>query len=154
MSDQEYFGHATTVSGKHIPLTESDARALLEATEKQAAARRERIPDTASALRLICDAKEILREQGWSDAIYCPKDGSLFAVVEWGSSGIFESFYMGEWPSGHLYVCDYLCHPSGLMWKAIDKLSQAEKAQLDKCMASERVSMERDIAFYATQQNP
>ena len=39
-----------------------------------------------TALRMMCDAYQRLKDFGWNDAIYCPKDGSIFDVIEAGSS--------------------------------------------------------------------
>jgi hypothetical protein len=60
-----------------------------------------------------------LRELGWQDITYCPKDGSLFLSISAGSTGIHETYYEGEWPDGSWWVNDggdtWPAHPT--MWK-------------------------------------
>ena len=54
---------------------------------------------------------DALRKLGWSEACYCPKDGSRFLVIEAGSTGVFECHYQGEWPKG-----TYWTHSAGDLW--------------------------------------
>lgn len=54
---------------------------------------------------------DALRHLGWQDAIYCPKDGSVFLAIEAGSTGVFECSYDGEWPKGTWWI-----HSAGDMW--------------------------------------
>jgi hypothetical protein len=68
--------------------------------------RAERMPDDAAALRTMLDVMERLRELGWRDAIYCPKDGTHFNAIEAGSTGIFDCYYDGEWPTGGWWIAD------------------------------------------------
>lgn len=52
---------------------------------------------------------EALQRLGWSDAIYCPKDGTHFLGIEAGSAGVAVYFYEGKWPNGRwwgLYAGD------------------------------------------------
>lgn len=146
MTDGKYHGHLTTYDGEHVPLSQDDAQALWRAVEKERADRAETMPATEDALRRLCSAKERLRELGWRDAIYCPKDGSTFAVIQYGSTGIFYANYHGEWPSGKLYCCDYFNHPEGSMFKPVDALTEDEKQQLETCMENDRKMAEREMA--------
>jgi hypothetical protein len=68
--------------------------------EERAAGRAARMPDERSAIHAMVEAFMRLKELGWNDAIYCPKDGSSFNVIEPGSTGIFRAHYEGEWPKG------------------------------------------------------
>ena len=43
---------------------------------------------------------QALKACGWSDAIYCPKDGTQFLAIEAGSTGVFPCTYRGKWPDG------------------------------------------------------
>ena len=52
-----------------------------------------------------------MKRLGWNDAIYCPKDGSLFLVIEPGSTGRHVAHYDGEWPKGTWWV-----HEAGDLW--------------------------------------
>jgi len=45
-----------------------------------------------------------LKALGWNDAIYCPKDGTVFEAIEAGSTGIHECHYDGEWPEGIWWI--------------------------------------------------
>lgn len=75
----------------------------------------------ADALRAICVAVARLRDLGWQEAVYCPKDGSVFLVCEAGSTGVFDCYYYGDWPDGYFMVMDerdeYPTSFPPLMWK-------------------------------------
>jgi hypothetical protein len=62
------------------------------------------MPDEKTALRMLTDAFHRLKELGWKEAMYCPKDASEFLAIEAGSSGIHNCRYEGEWPSGHYWI--------------------------------------------------
>lgn len=66
--------------------------------------RAELMPDEPAAIRMMFEAHQRLKELGWNDAIYCPKDGSEFDVIEPGSTGIHRCHYHGEWPTGKWYI--------------------------------------------------
>lgn len=107
MSD-EIVGHKTFSDGhggyRHEPLTRDEADALLRSVEANDARRKELMPDEQAALCMLFDAWQRLKELGWNDAIYCPKDGRLFEVVECGSTGIHKCSYEGEWPNGRWWI--------------------------------------------------
>ncbi|MDE2470298.1 MAG: hypothetical protein KGL35_16515, partial [Bradyrhizobium sp.] len=50
------------------------------------------------ALRAMQDGWIRLKELGWRDGVYCPRDGTHFQVIELGSTGIFDGDCHGEWP--------------------------------------------------------
>ena len=106
--------------------TQEQADAILAAIKVSDAEREASMPTTFAALHQISTAKERLGKMGWRDAMYCPKNGSEFAVVQWGSTGVHLAHYMGEWPTGHLYCGDFLSSHEGMMWKPIDKLTSDE----------------------------
>lgn len=56
------------------------------------------------ALKVMFSAWQRLHDLGWRDACYCPKDGSLFYVIEPGSTGIHIAHYSGEWPKGTWWI--------------------------------------------------
>lgn len=145
MHDEEYHGHATLEDGSHFALTRDGARALWEASEAAEAKAAKEMPTTQSALTVMQRGWSRLRNLGWREAQYCPKDGTTFAVIQYGSTGIFEALYMGDWPKGHVYCCDYLSHPHGMLFKPLADLTEGERAKLDECMASERAFMDRQI---------
>lgn len=90
-----------------IPLTKEEAQALWALAQEQDEARRRLMPDERTAINLFTDAFHRLKKFGWNDAIYCPKDGTVFEIIEPGSSGIHRCHYQGEWPKGSWWVhCD------------------------------------------------
>lgn len=149
MSENDYFGHATMADGTHVPLSQNDAKAIWEAIDAADAKRRADMPTTQSALSAICDGKQRLTSLGWRDAVYCPKDGSSFAIIEYGSTGIFYATYHGEWPTGSLYSCDHFSHPRGAMFKALADLSPDERSKLDECDALDRQMSDREMRAFA-----
>jgi hypothetical protein len=105
MSDEPKFhGHMTMADGTHVPLTEQQCKQMWEDSERHIAERAKKLPDVKTALAAMFEAYDRLRELGWQDACYCPKDGSSFEVIEPGSTGIFRGHYAGTWPSGTWWV--------------------------------------------------
>lgn len=99
-------GHKTLKDGRHIPLFKSEADEIMRRIEHDEADRAARMPDEQSAINAMFDAWVRLRELGWREAIYCPKDGSTFKIIEPGSTGIFTGWYTGQWPDGHWWLSD------------------------------------------------
>lgn len=64
------------------------------------------MPDEQSALRVLYMAWERLKDFGWREPMYCPKDGTTFDVIELGSTGVFTGRYVGEWPDGMYETMD------------------------------------------------
>jgi hypothetical protein len=153
MGDEIYHGHVTKLDGTHVPLTSDEARKIWDACEAAKKTRAETMPSTVAALSTICSGKERLRELGWRDVIYCPKDRTSFAVIQYGSTGIFYATYHGEWPKGTLYCCNYFNHPEGAMFKPIAELTPDEKATLDDCMEHDRIMAEREMAAFGPTPN-
>jgi hypothetical protein len=75
--------------------------AILKAEEAQRALE---LPTDQDAIRVLLNAHLRLKELGWDDAIYCPKDGSLFEALEAGrtESGLCQ--YLGVWPNGRWWM--------------------------------------------------
>ena len=101
---QEYFGHLTKEDGTHVPLGKAQAESLWRMTEEATKNRATAMPDEQSAIKAMFEAHERLRELGWRDICYAPKDGTPFKVIENGSTGIFDCSYFGRWPDGHFMV--------------------------------------------------
>jgi hypothetical protein len=103
-------GHKTFYSAErgywHEPLTLADANEIIARADAEDARRKALIPDEAAAIRLFFDAHLRLKELGWREAIYCPKDGTEFLVIEPGSTGQHRCIYMGEWPKGSWWIQD------------------------------------------------
>lgn len=73
-------------------------------SEESERKRAEMMPDEITALKVMNEAYKRLKELGFKEAQYCPKDGSLFNSVEAGSIGISVCSYSGEWPTGHYWI--------------------------------------------------
>lgn len=104
----EIVGHKTfSVPGggfRHEPLTRSEADELMERVEAATKRRAELMPDESAARQMLFAAHLRLKELGWNDAVYCPKDGTEFEVIEAGSSGVHRCIYRGEWPTGGWWI--------------------------------------------------
>jgi hypothetical protein len=68
--------------------------------------RAEQFPEFKDCLLTMLMAKDRLREFGWNDGMYAPRDGTVFEVIEFGSTGVFDCYYEGEWADGYWMVSD------------------------------------------------
>lgn len=106
----EYHGHKTIRnpdgSLRHEPLSDDECRQLIAEVDAAKASREARMPDEKAALRLLTDAWVRLTELGWKEAMYCPKDGTVFDAIEVGSTGIHRCHYLGNWPTGGWWILD------------------------------------------------
>lgn len=84
---------------------------LLKALDDQLSKRAAAMPTEQDAINAMFQAWLRLRELGWRDAVYCPKDGSTFLAIEPGSTGIHDCSYRGEWPDGGWWI-----HADRDMW--------------------------------------
>ncbi len=110
MSEQ-IVGHKTKWNAEerrfeHEPLTAAEGKALWKAAEAAEHKRAADMPTERDAIHGMWSGYQRLRELGWREAIYCPKDGTVFDSVEPGSTGIHDCHYSGEWPNGHWWVSD------------------------------------------------
>jgi hypothetical protein len=138
-SDHEYHGHVTMSDGSHVKLSCDEAKAILDSIERSQAERAERMPDTYAALSALCSAAERLKELGWHDSRYCPREGR-FAVCEIGSTGIWSA---SRWDT-YIHYGDSVSSPgSHMLWKALDKLDSAEKATMAECAKSDAEYIDR-----------
>ena len=133
MSDSnEIVGHKTFSTGdplhpfRHEPLTRSEADAIWERVEAAKIKRAADMPTEEDALRIMSSAYQRLTELGWRQAMYCPKDGSMFKAIEPGSSGIHDCVYHGEWPNGGWWI-----QAAGDLWPSRPCLFKAFAAVLD-----------------------
>ncbi len=85
---------------RHEPLTRAEGEALRQRAEAAKRRREELMPDEKAAINALFDAWVRLKDFGWKEPAYCPKDGRHFNIIELGSTGIFEGAYRGEWPNG------------------------------------------------------
>lgn len=84
----------------------------------------EEMPTEADCLRVLANVSLRLRDLGWNDAIYCPKDGSVFDAIEFGSTGIQDCHYSGEWPDGGWWAAD-----GGDLWPSHPIMYRKRRAQ-------------------------
>lgn len=85
-------------------MTPEECIAILKTCDAAEEKRASDMPDEQSALNAMFQAYLRLKDLGWREAVYCPKDGSMFKVIEAGSTGIFDCNYQGEWPTGHWFI--------------------------------------------------
>lgn len=88
-----------------------DVKKILKQCEQEKAMRAETMPTEKEALEVMFAAYQRLKELGFSEAIYCPKDGTIFDAIEPGSTGIGKCSYIGEWPKGGWWM-----HEAGDLW--------------------------------------
>lgn len=86
-------------------------QAILDAAEKRTNQRAVDMPTEQDAINAMWRAYQRLKELGWREAIYCPKDGTVFDAIEAGSTGIHPCHYEGDWPKG----CWWL-HEANDLW--------------------------------------
>src|SRR5688572_24561303 len=91
-------GWATLEDGSRVRLSEEECRAIVAATEANEKRKADAMPTTKEAVAAMFDAYDRLRKLGWRAGIYCPKDGTQFAAIQHGSTGIFTAWYSGDWP--------------------------------------------------------
>jgi hypothetical protein len=111
---------------------------MWQRAEMAKAKRETEMPDEKSAISHMWNGWYRLKELGWREAIYCPKDGTHFQVIEAGSTGIHDCNYQGEWPTGTWWLYDGDVWPSRPI---LFKLYPADQAVYDAQMkaASERI---------------
>lgn len=139
----EYHGHVTMADGSHVPLTADEAAAIWDECQRRKAERAAKLPDEKAAIDSMFEAFTRLKELGWSEAQYCPKDGSSFHVIEPGSTGVFIAHYSGEWPTGTWWVED-----AGDVWPSrpvLFKRFPEAQAEYDRKMAEAAAKYQAEI---------
>jgi hypothetical protein len=113
-------GHVEGRGRVYLAVTAAEQAAIDAEHAAKMAARAAKLPDEKACLEAMFEAYDRLRELGWRDAIYCPKDGTVFLSISAGSTGIHECYYQGEWPKGSWWSYDagdiWPAHP--ILWKA------------------------------------
>jgi len=103
----------------------SDLRfeALVRQSEREKRQRARDMKTVKEALEVAWRGWKRLQDLGFNDACYCPKDGTPFEVVEWGSTGIFRCTYEGKWPDGLYMVEDggdiWPTGRGGMLWRPL-----------------------------------
>lgn len=161
-SPDDIVGHKTFDTGeicpetgfpmmRHEPLTRAEGNALWARVDAEQKARAERMPDEQAAIRALHDAHTRLKELGWKEPQYCPKDGTRFKVIELGSTGIFDCYYQGEWADGLYMVSDdrdvYPTSTGVAMFKLLPEDQAKENERWKK-------ARERYLAFEPSSPNP
>lgn len=106
-----------------LRIPDTEMVAWLAAIDAKKAKRAADMPTEQSAVDAMFEAWLRLKELGWREAIYCPKDGSEFHCVEPGSTGIHVGVYSGEWPKGSWWViCEDgdMCPSRPTLWRPIE----------------------------------
>ncbi len=99
-------------------VSEKEFEALLDKIEKSKQDRADKMPDEKAALAQMFEAFTRLKDLGWNESQYCPKDGSMFSSIEPGSTGIHKCNYVGEWPDGNCWTYDGDMWPSRpILWR-------------------------------------
>jgi len=125
-----------------IHCTEDEWNEQTDVFAERDAARAELMPTEQDAIKLMSEAFTRLKDLGWREAIYCPKDGSEFDIVEAGSTGIHKAHYSGDWPDGSWWVAD-----AGDLWPSRPTLyrpTEAELAKREALRAAFRASCDSD----------
>lgn len=138
-------GWATLTDGRRVPLSAAECDAIMADVEARRAKRAADMPDERAALNTLFEAFQRLKELGWSEAIYCPKDGSSFDVIEAGSTGIHRAHYYGEWPRGGWMIEEDGGCPSRPILYRLDPDKEAERrARMAEAAARFRAEMEAE----------
>jgi hypothetical protein len=120
---------------RHEPLTRAEGEALWEAAKAAEAKRAADMPDEQSAIRAMFSAWQRLKELGWREGKYAPRDGTMFKTIELGSMGIFDCDCHGEWPNCTWTTYDsHDAYPSSKP-PAMFKLLSEDQAKYDARMA-------------------
>lgn len=86
-------------------MSDESERILYEA-ETDRRLRAADMPTEQDAINAMFAAHQRLRELGWRDGLYMPKDGTKVTVIQNGSTGMFDCAYVGEWADGYFYLYD------------------------------------------------
>lgn len=130
MTDQPHdpiVGHKTMPDGSHVPLLKSEGDAIWASADAAQEKRAADMPTEQDAIHAMWSAYQRLRELGWRNAIYCPKDGTEFDAIEAGFTGIHRAHYQGDWPNGGWWIAD-----GGDLWPSRPVLYRPTEAQIAK----------------------
>lgn len=133
-------GHVEGRGRVHLPVTPTEQEAINAEFEAKRAERAARLPDDKAAINAMFDAFDRLRELGWREAMYCPKDGTPFQAIEPGSTGIHHCHYEGEWPTGSWWIAaaDDLSPSHPILFKLYPEDQAREDARIARITESAR----------------
>lgn len=92
-------------------MNENEVRDIMRAADEEKARRASDMPDEEAAIRAMHRAYQRLRDLGWAEISYSPKDGTVFEALEAGCVVPGRCHYMGEWPNG-----GWLMHSDNDLW--------------------------------------
>lgn len=84
----------------------SEIEAALYEIETDRRHRAAAMPTEQDAIDAMFAAYLRLKELGWRDGVYMPKDGTTATVIQNGSTGMFDCYYSGEWADGYFNIFD------------------------------------------------
>lgn len=96
---------------KQAPVADNLFEHIMEIVEHAKKRRADAMPTEEIALAAMVDAYHRLIELGWKEAVYSPKDGTVFLAIEPGYPGVLTCHYMGDWPTGGWWT-----HGDGDLW--------------------------------------
>lgn len=126
-------GHKTMLDGTRVPITADEAEAIWAKAEGEKRRRAAEMTTSKDALDSLHSAMARLEELGWRRGMYCPKDGTPFAWLEFGSTGTWMGSYSGKWPDGHILAAGGVDRPEGGMWKPLADLTAEEAKHMHQC---------------------
>lgn len=146
--DKQFSGAMTTIDGKRVALTPEQAKAMWQQIEHEDAKRALALPSSLDCLKAMCSAEGRMKQLGWRDGRYCPRDGSAFAVCQVGSTGMWRGYWSDngnkdKMAEGYIIAADCVHRPSEMYFKPLDKLTDEEAALVGKCDADVAVMIEQ-----------
>ena len=94
-----------------IDVSLMDSETLFASIQATIAKRAADMPTEEDAMAAMQEAFERLKDLGWKEAMYCPKDGTPFLAIEAGCCAAGVCQYLGEWPKGSWWM-----HSGGDLW--------------------------------------
>lgn len=79
------------------PIAASTLQELLDECEREKAARDALMPDERGAIFMLFAAYQRLKDFGWRDGMYAPKDGTTVQTISLGSTGIHDCKFAGNY---------------------------------------------------------
>lgn len=120
-------GWGTTRDGEHVLIRKDFADALWASAEAEKAKRVADMPTEQDAINALNQAYTRLKELGWQDPVYAPKDGSQLDLIEAGSTGIHQGTYEGKWPKGAWWI-----YSDGDIWPSRPVLARSTRTEAGK----------------------
>jgi hypothetical protein len=141
----EYKGHVTMTDGSHMALSEEEAKALWEMSERSAEDRARLMPTSDDAMQAILDAHQRMKALGWRKGIGIigVKRGDECAVREDGSTGIWSGWVDEDGKYAH--YCDCVSRPSKVWLKPLAELTEDERTKMAECDKSDREFNDRMV---------